>query len=128
MMVFDNIAPGAVLGQSEFRLTLAEVSEWTSLFPSDAVSLPRMPRAMISMVVMRAFMDIMRDRPKGNVHAGQSASIRALPVIGETLVTCLRCLDKAFMSERRWITFETDTTNSSGQALFKGQMNMLWAA
>ena len=127
-MVFAKIEPGNVLGRSEFRLTNAEVSEWISLFPSDALALPAMPCAMTSMVSMRAFMDVMRDRPKGNIHAGQSTWIWALPSIGEVLVTRLRCLEKTLKYERRWIMFETDTVDSSGKALFRGQMRMLWAA
>ena len=127
-MTFDKVKLGIVLGQSEFRLTDAEVSEWTSLFPSDAAGLPTMPRAMISMVSMRAFMEIMSDRPKGNIHAGQSSLISALPQIGDTLVTRLRCANKILKNERRWITFETDTVCSCGKALFRGKMKMIWAA
>jgi hypothetical protein len=128
MMVFDNIEPGIVLGQSEFRVTDAAVSEWTSLFPSDATGLPVMPRAMISMISMRAFMEIVHDRPKGNVHAEQSTVLSALPSIGDTLMTRLRCLEKVLKNGRRWITFETDTVDSRGKALFRGQMKILWAA
>jgi hypothetical protein len=128
MMVFAKIEPGIVLGQSEFRVTNAEVSEWTSLFPSDGAALPVMPHAMVAMVSMRAFMEIMQDRPKGNIHAGQSTLIWALPYIGDILITRLRCIEKTLKDERRWITFETDTVRSCGKALFRGQMKMLWAA
>jgi hypothetical protein len=36
-----------------------------------------MPPAMIAMVVMRAFVSILSDRPRGNVHASQKFWWRA---------------------------------------------------
>ena len=128
MMIFADIAPGVELGQSEFRLTDAAASEWTSLFPSDATAMPVMPRAMVAMVTMRAFMEIMHDRPKGNIHAEQSTSIAVLPSIGDVMTTRLRCLEKTLKNGRRWITFGTETVRSCGTPLFRGRMKMLWAA
>ena len=61
MIGFADLTPGALMGESEFKLTDVEASEWVALFPDDARYLPTVPRAMIAMVVMRAFMEIMRD-------------------------------------------------------------------
>jgi hypothetical protein len=127
-MIFADIMPGVDLGESEFRLTDAEIAEWTSLFPCDAAALPVMPRAMVAMVVMRAFMAIMHDRPKGNIHAEQSTAIAVLPSIGDVMTTRLRSIEKTLKNGRRWITFESETVRSCGTLLFRGRMKMLWGA
>jgi hypothetical protein len=128
MIGFADLVPGTRMGESEFRLTDVEVSKWTSLFPNDACYLPVMPRAMIAMVVMRAFMDIMRDRPKGNIHAGQTFWLSALPKLGEILTTRIHCVDKSIKNGRHWVVFESDTIDASEKPLFRGKMNLIWAA
>jgi hypothetical protein len=128
MMDFAHLVPGASMGYSEFRLTEAETSEWIGLFPNDARYLPMMPRAMISMVVMRAFMEIMRDRPKGNLHAGQTFWLSALPRLGAIMTTRLSCAEKNLKNGRRWVTFESETVNDAAVLLFRGKMSLVWAA
>lgn len=128
MIAFADILPGSVMGQSVFRLTDVEASQWTALFPTDARYLPTMPRAMVAMVVMRAFMEIMHDRPKGNIHAGQTFWFSALPKLGEIMTTQLRCVEKFIKSDKRWVVFETKTMNAMATPLFRGKMNLIWAA
>jgi hypothetical protein len=128
MIGFADITPGAGMGEATFTLTETEASQWSTLFPGDARYLPTMPRAMIAMVVMRAFMEIMQDRPKGNIHAGQTFWLSELPKLGEGMTTRLRCVDKSFKNDRRWITFETQTVRTAGNLLFRGQIKMIWAA
>lgn len=60
MITFADIEPGAALGECAFAFTEEAASEWTSLFPDDAECLPTMPPAMVAMVVMRAFVTLMR--------------------------------------------------------------------
>ena len=128
MMAFVDLVPGALMGEAEFRLTEAETSQWVGLFPNDTRYLPTMPRAMISMVVMRAFMDIMRDRPQGNLHAGQTFWLSALPKFGATMTTRLRCVEKHLKNGRRWVAFESETVGDAAALLFRGKMNLIWAA
>lgn len=128
MMAFVDLVPGALMGEAEFRLTEAETSQWVGLFPNDTRYLPTMPRAMISMVVMRAFMDIMRDRPQGNLHAGQTFWLSALPKFGAIMTTRLRCVDKHLKNGRRWVAFESETVGDAAALLFRGKMNLIWAA
>ena len=71
MMTFADFETGAMLGRHDFVLDDEAIGLWTGLFPEDRRSLPIMPPAMIAMIVMRAFVQILHDRPRGNVHAGQ---------------------------------------------------------
>ncbi len=128
MMAFADLVPGSLMGVAEFRLTEVETSEWLALFPNDARYLPTMPRAMIAMVVMRAFMEIMRDRPQGNLHAGQTFWLSALPKLGAIMTTRLRCVEKNLKNGRRWVAFESETVGEAAAPLFRGKMNLIWAA
>jgi acyl dehydratase len=83
---------------------------------------------MIAMVVMRAYMAIMKDRPPGNVHAGQKFWIGRLPKLNDRLTTRLRCLGKECKNNRGWITFASETTDEVGEILFRGRMTTIWAA
>jgi hypothetical protein len=126
--MFDDFQPGTLLGEREFNFTDATAAEWCALFPDDRRSLPAMPAAMIAMVLMRAFVSILDDRPPGNVHAGQKFWVSRLPVLGDRLTTRMGCIGKELKSNRRWLTFRSDTTDSAGGLLFRGQMTTIWAA
>jgi hypothetical protein len=127
MMTYADFVPGTVLGECPFSFTPETLALWTDLFSDDARCRPTMPPAMIAMVVMRAFMQILHDRPPGNIHAGQKFWISRLPELNERLVTTLRCVDKDLRNERRWVTFASDSVDGAGGVLFSGKMTTIWA-
>jgi hypothetical protein len=127
MITFAELEPGTVLGEQPFAVTEEAVSAWTALFPDDAECLPAMPPGMTAMVVMRAYVTIMHDRPEGNIHAAQKFWISRLPALHDRLVTTLTCESKEFKNERRWVTFATETTDESGHLMFRGEMTTIWA-
>lgn len=128
MMTFASFQPGATLGQQDLVLTTDAADQWTALFPDDRQSLPTMPAGMTAMVLMRAFTEILSDRPRGNVHAGQKFWISRLPHVGDAITTTLRCLGKEEKSGRRWVTFSSESNDAAGHPLFRGQMTTIWAA
>jgi hypothetical protein len=128
MMTFASFEPGASLGRHDIVLSRETVDQWTVLFPDAAQSLPIMPAAMVAMVLMRAFTEVLSDRPGGNVHAGQKFWISRLPHVGDRITTTLRCLGKEAKSGRLWVTFSSESNDTAGQLLFRGQMTTIWAA
>jgi hypothetical protein len=128
MITFEDFTPGSLLGERGFLLDREAVAQWTALFPDDGESLPVMPAAMIAMVVMRAFVDILDERPRGNIHAAQTFWVRRLPCLGERLTTRLSCLGKEFKGNRRWVTLGSETNDAAGALLFRGRMTTIWAA
>lgn len=127
MITFADLEPGTVLGEHPFALTAETVTEWTALFPDDADCLPLMPPGMTAMVIMRAFVTLMHDRPEGNIHAGQRFWVAQLPRLDDRLVTILTCQGKEFRNGRRWVTFATETSDQSGALMFRGEMTTIWA-
>ena len=127
MRTFEKLEPGTVLGEHAFALTESAAAEWTALFPDDAECLPTMPPAMVAMVIMRAFVTLLHDRPQGNIHAGQKVSVSRLPALNDQLVTTLTCASKELKNGRRWASFTSDTRDTAGRFLFRGEMTTIWA-
>jgi hypothetical protein len=128
MMTFDTFAPGAVIGARPFTFDRAALDAWATLFPADAAAAPQMPAGMIAMVTMRAYMELMADRPPGNVHATQAFSVTRLPRLGDALTTTLRCSGKELRNGRRWVNLASETRDAAGERLFGGDLTMIWAA
>ncbi|MGB6446272.1 MAG: hypothetical protein WBF47_13990 [Xanthobacteraceae bacterium] len=128
MMTFTAFRPDTFLGTHDFVLSREIVDRWTDLFPDDRASLPTIPASMMAMILMRAFTNILSERPQGNIHAGQKFWITRLPSIGEHAVTTLRCVGKEEKNGRQWITFSSESNGVAGQLLFRGQMTTIWAA
>ena len=128
MITFDDFKPVSLMGEHDFSFSNEAMDEWSALFPDDRQSLPAMPPAMIVMVFMRAYVSIMNERPRGNVHASQKFWISRLPTLNDRLTTRLNCTAKELKNSRRWVTFDADTIDSNGRLLFRGQMTTIWAA
>ncbi len=78
--------------------------------------------------VIYFFMEILPERPPGNVHAGQKFWISRLPQLHDRMTTTFRCLSKEEKGNRRWLNFGSDTVDAGGRLLFRGQMTTIWAA
>jgi hypothetical protein len=128
MITFADFQPGAVLGERAFAFDEPALAQWLTLFPDDRGAAPLMPPAMIAMVIMRTFTDVLRDRPPGNIHARQTFGITRLPTLNEHLTTTLSCRAKELKRERCWVTFLFDTTDATKAPLFRGEMTTVWSA
>jgi hypothetical protein len=128
MITFADFQPGAVLGERKFAFDDAALAQWLKLFPDDRGTAPLMPPAMIAMVIMRAFTDVLRDRPPGNIHARQTFGVTRLPTLNELLVTTLSCRAKELKRERRWVIFGFDAIDVAKAPVFRGEMTTVWAA
>jgi hypothetical protein len=123
---FSGIDIGAELGQRTILLSPDLVENWRKLFPDDACG-DRMPAGMVAIVTMRAYSDIVKPRPAGNVHGAQRFEIHRLPQVGETLLTSVRCVSKEQKKGRNWVQFET-LSRADGRLCFSGRQTILWAA
>jgi hypothetical protein len=126
MFLFETFEPGSTIGSRTLTLDRALVERWLTLFPDDRDS-ERMPPGMMAAICSRAYCDILRPRPPGNVHGQQQFTIEQLPVIGDLLITALRCEGKELKKERRWVRFSSETRRPDGTLMFSGLMTTLWA-
>ena len=114
MLTYDDFEAGRSLGQAEFPLDGAVLDRWRRLFPNDELD-GLMPHGMVAVVSMRAFFEVVPERPPGNIHAAQLFDMLRLPRSGETLTTRVSCLAKEIRRERKRVTFATDTAGSRKQ-------------
>jgi hypothetical protein len=126
MFLFDTFEPGKTIGSRTLTLDRDLLEQWFALYPDDRDS-ERMPPGMMAAVYSRAYSSILQPRPPGNVHGQQSFTVSKLPVVGDTLVTDLRCEGKEVKGERRWVRFASDTRRADGELMFSGLMTTLWA-
>ncbi len=126
MFLFETFEPGKMIGSRTLTLSAELLQRWLTLFPDDRDG-ERMPPGMTAAVYSRAYSDILQPRPPGNVHGQQLFTIAKLPVVGDTLVTELRCEGKELKGERRWVRFASETRRQDGTLMFSGLMTTLWA-
>jgi hypothetical protein len=124
---FDRFEPGVAIGRRDYVLTQEDCDKWFALFPEDRMG-NTMPPGMMASVTMQAYASILAKKPPGNVHGAQRFDLRRLPRIGDTLTTELRCTDKSIRSDRKWLTLEMNTTDSSGTLMWAARLTVLWAA
>lgn len=129
MWTFDRFEAGALIGTSVLPVTDSDAERWMALFPrADGAPRPdRLPAGLAVALMMRGYMNILGDRPPGNVHAEQTLAWGEPIRPGGEVVVSLRCLAKDLRNGRRWVMFENRVTAASGLLHLQGRMRMLWA-
>lgn len=126
MYLFETFEPGQLIGRGTLRLGRDLVEQWLTLFPADRDG-DTMPPGMMAVIYSRAYSSIVLPRPPGNVHGQQVFTVKRMPMIGDELVTDLRCEGKELKGDRRWVRFGSDTRRADGELMFSGLMTTLWA-
>jgi len=125
--LFEDFAPGAVLGTATFTVDDAFVASWLTLYAGEADTRPVLPAGMAMPIIMRGYAEAVAPRPPGNVHAGQRLTIRRAPRVGERLTTTVRCEDKALKNGRRWTYLGVRTAGDGDDTCYEGVITTLWA-
>lgn len=103
---FDAIAPGDVLGTGRQIVDNALLESWRNIYkePFDG----SVPPGLISVLFMRAYSELTRDRPDGNIHVGQVYTLKRLPGVNEALDIEVRCSEKRMHKNRRIVSFSME--------------------
>ena len=124
---FEAFSPGTIMGRASERLDEPLVALWKELYAGDGDESAEVPLGFSTVLIMRAYMQVLTPRPPGNIHVRQKVAIAALPRLGEEVATEIRCVGKALRRERRYVELETRSTGESGRELFTGEMTLIWA-
>lgn len=122
---YQDFQPGHALGTARFSLDSSALAAWHALFPEDDLG-AAMPHGMAAMVTMRAYCEILANRPSGNIHAAQRFCVRRLPRVGEVLLTTFTCAAVRLVRDRPRVTLTSQTLSDAGPA-FEGEMTVVWA-
>ncbi len=126
-LTFNDFEPGKSFGTLTETPDPALLDQWSKLYPNDVVPPGAMPRGISTVLMMRAYMQLLQPRPPGNIHARQKMRLHSPIRPGDRISTELRCVSKEVRRERRYVTFEAHGTRQDGACCFEGVMTMIWA-
>lgn len=86
-----------------------------------------MPSGLTSVVVFRAYHEIVTPRPPGNIHGAQRCTVHRLPLRGETLTTTVQCESKEEKKGRKFVYLKFETCGEDGKAAFTSDMTSIVA-
>lgn len=128
VLTFDRFVVGGSFGPSTETPDPALIAAWRRLYPGDQFPDGCFPRAMATVLMMRAYMQLLAPRPPGNIHAGQKMVLGDPVRIGDAVTTTIVCTDKAMRRERRYVTVRATGVNQEGRMCFEGDLTLIWAA
>ena len=128
VLTFDSFQPGASMGRFAEAIDAGTLAAWRQLYPWDAAPEGELPRGFATVLLMRAYMRILRPRPPGNIHARQQLELLEGIALGEEVTTELVCAAKELKRERRYVELACRASGNAGRPLFEGRMSIIWAA
>ena len=128
MRTFDTFQPGQLIGSVETPVSDRDLAQWFSLFPDASDDQTSLPPGLVISMMMRGYIQILGERPQGNVHASQELEWLMPAPKNDPLVVTLKCVKKEQKDNRRWLWLENGVATKTGAMCLKGTMRMLWAA
>ncbi|MDB6092183.1 MAG: hypothetical protein JWN85_4967 [Gammaproteobacteria bacterium] len=129
MLTFDRLEPDKLLGEIRVLADTERLAQWEVLFPDAlAAAADRLPWGLVNALMMRGYVEILGERPKGNVHAEQSLAWGPAVPARADIVISLTCLRKELKWDRRWVWFDSRVCSGAGVVHLQGTMKLLWAA
>ncbi len=107
-------SPERVYGRHTETLGEALLERWCALYPWDRPRRARCPRAVATVLTMRAYMLALQPRPPGNVHAGTTMRVLAPLVLGSRVTTEIRCVGKELKRDRRFVDVASRCVDEAG--------------
>lgn len=129
MLNFDRLAAGQVLGTVTLPVDAECLRDWDSIFPGSVHAAGgHLPCGLLVALMMRGYIQILGERPSGNVHVEQGFFWGARMPKGEPVVVTLSCLRKELKGDRRWVWFTNQLDSAQGGFHVRSVMKLLWAA
>jgi acyl dehydratase len=131
VLTFDKFPVGNSLGTHSFTIDVSTLRLWRKLYfdegrPGPVVS-PMVSPGVVTMIVMRAYITVLRPAPDGNIHAGLSLEMHKLPEIGHTLTTEITVSNKEVRKGRLWVYMDIMTRDEHDRVICTGKTKSIWA-
>ncbi len=127
VLIFDKFPVGNALGTHSFTIDASTLRLWRKIYSDGGGSGPTVSPGVVTMLVMRAYLTVLRPVPEGNIHAGLSLEMRKLPEIGNTLTTEITVSDKEMRKGRRWVYMDIMTRDDLDRVICTGKTKSIWA-
>ena len=127
VLTFDKFPVGNSLGTHSFTIDASTLRLWRKLYCDAGRPGPVVSPGMVTMIVMRAYITVLRPVPDGNIHAGLSLEMRKLPEIGNTLTTEITVSNKEVQKGRLWVYMDIMTRDDHDRVICIGKTKSIWA-
>lgn len=123
---YDTFVVGARIGSNTLVFDLEQMQLWQQLY-GEAPASRHVPMGAAPLLLMQAFATIVVPRPPGNLHVGQTCTVKRMPDIGKSMSATVDCLHKEKKGERKLVAFATHITDpESGDTLISGVTKVFW--
>ena len=127
-VLFDDFAPGKMMGEFTETITADQLGEWWALYPWDGAVGERVPSGFATVLMMRAYVTVVAPRPAGNLHSQQQMRLSDAIRVGEAVTTSIECHGKEMKGTRREVELFARGRGSDGRPLYDGTITLFWAA
>lgn len=125
---WDYFEIGQLIGCKRLVLCDGILEQWSAIY-GPVHDQEHLPMGAVPFLLMRAYAAIVTPRPPGNLHVGQSCTLRELPRMDTELQASAACIHKEIRGERRVVKFEVKICEArSNEPLISGISTMFWAA
>lgn len=127
-ILFADFVPGAPMGEMTETVSDDQLGEWAALYPWDAPVDGTVPKGLATVLMMRAYLDVVSPRPPGNLHVRQQMRLHEAMQVGEPVTTQIACQAKELKGERRKLELRATGRGNGGRLLYDGVLTLYWAA
>lgn len=127
LLTFDKFPVGQSLGTHSFAIDASTLRLWRKLYSDEGRPGPVVSPGMVTMIVMRGYMTVLRPVPEGNIHAGLSLEMCKLPEIGHTLTTEITVTNKEQRKGRLWVYMDIIARDDLDRVICMGKTRSIWA-
>lgn len=127
-ILFDDFVPGQMIGESAEQVTPDQLQEWSALYPWDAAGGDLVPSGFATILMMRAYLNVVTPRPPGNLHVQQQMRLYDAIRSGESVTTRIGCYGKELKGVRRKVELLAEGRGNDDRSLYDGIITLFWAA
>lgn len=127
-ILFADFPVGEIMGELTETPTDIQCNKWGDLFPWDVADMHELPAGMATVLMMRAYLQVISPRPPGNLHVHQKMRLHSPIWRQEAVTTSVMCETKEHKGKRKKLVLGMQGHGEGGRLLFDGEMTLYWAA
>jgi len=125
---FDDFVPGRILGRLSESISDRQLLDWDELFGGSPSTGDSLPMGLSTVLMMRAYLQIVSPRPPGNLHTRQRLHLHSPVRIGEFVETTIVCTGKEMRGTRRLVELSATGKGDQSRPIYDGIITLYWAA
>ncbi|QKS26768.1 hypothetical protein [Vreelandella titanicae] len=126
---FVDFKPGEVMGSVSHTYSQELSDAWGEIFGEAASESSRRAEAagVATVMMMRAYLEVVTPRPPGNIHARQQITTQGTPCLGELISNQISCTSKEVRRGRRYVELKAVGSGNGQRPIYTGHITLIWA-